>query len=174
MALAKTILQSTNPGAYVLLVGAGCVSAEFLLYTSAAHIHQVTWGVLNRCRMRGDYAVSALAVAFLSLLVVIYTQVQSIYASTVLVSTYTFVYIISAALCTAAYRLSPFHPLANFPGPWLWYISSLKLSWVSLQGRRHLIIDELHRQYGPFVRIGKSRQELRRECSYIHHHAPAT
>ncbi|KAF9812176.1 hypothetical protein IEO21_06318 [Rhodonia placenta] len=138
MALAKTILQSTNPGAYVLLVGAGCV----------------TWGVLNRCRMRGDYAVSALAVAFLSLLVVIYTQVQSIYASTVLVSTYTFVYIISAALCTAAYRLSPFHPLANFPGPWLWYISSLKLSWVSLQGRRHLIIDELHRQYGPFVRIG--------------------
>ncbi|KAF8178952.1 cytochrome P450 [Pholiota molesta] len=63
------------------------------------------------------------------------------------------VYTGAALFATAAYRVSPFHPLANYPGPWLWRISSFRLAYVSYMGRRHLVLDELHRKYGPFMRI---------------------
>lgn len=65
-------------------------------------------------------------------------------------------YLCSALLCTAAYRLSPWHPLAHYPGPWMWRISSLWLTYISYKGRRHLILDRLHARYGPFLRIGTS------------------
>ncbi|KAI0046870.1 cytochrome P450 [Auriscalpium vulgare] len=63
-------------------------------------------------------------------------------------------YTVWALTFTALYRLSPFHPLAGYPGPQYWWISSLWLTYISFRGRRHLVLDELHRQYGPFVRIG--------------------
>lgn len=62
----------------------------------------------------------------------------------------------SLAAVTIAYRLSPWHPLAQYPGPALWRVSSLYLSCISLTGRRHHILDRLHEQYGPFLRIGLS------------------
>lgn len=66
-----------------------------------------------------------------------------------------FVYTLSALLATGIYRVSPFHPLASYPGPWLWHLSSLRLAYISYLGKRHLILDDLHRRYGPFVRIGR-------------------
>ncbi len=53
------------------------------------------------------------------------------------------------------YRISPTHPLAGYPGPPLWNVSSLVLAYISLRGDRHLVLERLHRKYGPFVRIGK-------------------
>ncbi|KAL4262103.1 cytochrome P450 family protein [Pleurotus pulmonarius] len=64
------------------------------------------------------------------------------------------IYTASALLGTGIYRVSPFHPLAKYPGPWLWRLSSLRLAYISYLGKRHLILDDLHRKYGPFVRIG--------------------
>ena len=54
------------------------------------------------------------------------------------------------------YRLSPFHPLAKYPGPVLAKLSMFWLSWVSIKGARHVKIREVHAQYGEIVRIGAS------------------
>lgn len=67
----------------------------------------------------------------------------------------------SACVCTVLYRLSPLHPLASYPGPRIWWISNLKLVHVSLTGRRHLVIDELHAKHGPYVRIGSHFSPIR-------------
>ncbi|KAF7360803.1 Cytochrome P450 [Mycena venus] len=53
-----------------------------------------------------------------------------------------------------AYRLSPFHPLAKFPGPLLSRITKFWLAYVVYTGKRHLEIAKLHDQYGTFVRTG--------------------
>lgn len=63
-------------------------------------------------------------------------------------------YSVSAIIAVITYRLGPWHPLAKYPGPWWWWFSSLKLAHVSYMGRRHFVIDDLHKKYGPFVRIG--------------------
>ena len=53
------------------------------------------------------------------------------------------------------YRLI-FHPLRAFPGPFMYKISKL---WHVLQvapsQQNFLVLDEMHRQYGDFVRTGK-------------------
>jgi hypothetical protein len=61
-----------------------------------------------------------------------------------------------AALATSvtAYRLSPLHPLARYPGPVGARISRLWWARVSLTGAQHLCAYELHARYGPVVRSG--------------------
>ncbi|KAJ6497914.1 cytochrome P450 [Mycena vulgaris] len=53
-----------------------------------------------------------------------------------------------------AYRLSPLHPLAEFPGPLINRITSFRLAYIVYTGKRHLEIAKLHDQYGVFVRTG--------------------
>lgn len=56
-------------------------------------------------------------------------------------------------LADAAY-LRHLHPLSKVPGP---YIASVTRFWqlaVFLQGRQHWVFIDLHRRYGPIVRIG--------------------
>ncbi|KAI9056790.1 cytochrome P450 [Trametes sanguinea] len=64
------------------------------------------------------------------------------------------IYAVTALTITALYRLSPWHPLAAYPGPRLAKLTTLWLSYVSYTGKRYEIIDALHIQYGPFLRIG--------------------
>lgn len=64
------------------------------------------------------------------------------------------VYVISLLLTTAAYRISPFHPLAKFPGPGFCKVTGLYFAYISFTGKRHLFLDRLHDKYGPFVRVG--------------------
>lgn len=64
-------------------------------------------------------------------------------------------YASTLALVTVAHRLSPWHPLASYPGPLMARATSLWLSHVSSTGKRYLILDALHARYGPFLRIGK-------------------
>ena len=56
---------------------------------------------------------------------------------------------------TIGYRLSPFHPLARYPGPALSKVSKLWTSVVSAKGYNHRYVRELHQKYGDVVRIGK-------------------
>ena len=53
-----------------------------------------------------------------------------------------------------AYRIF-WHPLRNFPGPPLAKLSKFWVIPRSLQGEVHLLLQELHEQYGDFVRVGE-------------------
>ncbi|KAH9934382.1 cytochrome P450 [Fomitopsis serialis] len=57
---------------------------------------------------------------------------------------------------TVLYRISPFHPLAAFPGPLINKVTALKLAQVVWSGKRHLMLKNWHEQYGTFVRTGPS------------------
>ncbi|OCH87257.1 high nitrogen upregulated cytochrome P450 monooxygenase 2 [Obba rivulosa] len=58
------------------------------------------------------------------------------------------------SLSVLLYRLSPFHPLAMYPGPLLHKLTRLSFALISVQGRQHVYIQELHKCYGDVVRIG--------------------
>ena len=90
----------------------------------------------------------------------------------------------SLILSVAVYRLSPFHPLARYPGPALakvsklWFVggnrSRLKRSMLIIrlfkahlgwQGKQHVHYRNLHKKYGGVVRVGTSGFTLRtRTC----------
>jgi hypothetical protein len=63
-----------------------------------------------------------------------------------------------ASLCSSIviYRISPWHPLAEFPGPMVNKISKIWGAWISVDGGQHRVNKRLHDIYGPFVRTGKS------------------
>ncbi|KAF9049551.1 cytochrome P450 [Hymenopellis radicata] len=52
------------------------------------------------------------------------------------------------------YRLSPWHPLAQYPGPTFGKITKWYMAFWIAKGNRHLKLQELHRAYGPWIRIG--------------------
>ncbi|KAG6330511.1 hypothetical protein ID866_8578 [Astraeus odoratus] len=60
-----------------------------------------------------------------------------------------------------AYRLSPFHPLARYPGPIPCRISKFWMAWVSSNGKQHEYYSKLHRKYGDIVRIGPNELSIR-------------
>ncbi|EMD31379.1 hypothetical protein CERSUDRAFT_119768 [Gelatoporia subvermispora B] len=68
-----------------------------------------------------------------------------------------------AALVTSVvfYRLSPFHPLAKYPGPLYLKISRIPLTWIAMQGKEHLVIQKLHDWYGDVVRISPNEVSVR-------------
>jgi hypothetical protein len=55
-----------------------------------------------------------------------------------------------------AYRLSPFHPLAKYPGPFLAKTSKWWAAYLSGTGDQHRYIKRLHDRYGDVVRIGSN------------------
>ncbi|KAH7913197.1 cytochrome P450 [Hygrophoropsis aurantiaca] len=59
------------------------------------------------------------------------------------------------------YRLSPFHPLARYPGPLLCKVSKFWMAWVSSDGKQHQYYCKLHKKYGDVVRIGPNELSLR-------------
>lgn len=67
------------------------------------------------------------------------------------------IYYLALATSAALYRLSPLHPLHDYPGPWISRVTSLYACWVSASGKPYVILRELHEKYGDFVRIGVYR-----------------
>ena len=63
-------------------------------------------------------------------------------------------YTLTLIFIMLAHRLSPWHPLASYPGPFMAKTTSLWLTYISYTGKRYLILDALHARYGPFLRIG--------------------
>ncbi|KAJ3781343.1 cytochrome P450 [Lentinula aff. detonsa] len=51
------------------------------------------------------------------------------------------------------YRISPFHPLANIPGPILFKITKFAPLWYHWRGQQSTLFMSLHAQYGPVVRV---------------------
>ena len=64
-------------------------------------------------------------------------------------------YFTTLVISILAYRLSPWHPLAEYPGPIACKISKLWFAAISLGGKQHLYQQQLHDQYGDVVRVGK-------------------
>ncbi|KAJ7164017.1 cytochrome P450 [Mycena crocata] len=64
--------------------------------------------------------------------------------------TYHFALVTSVVL----YRVSPFHPLASYPGPFSCKISKLWFAGITMGGKQHNYYQELHRRYGDVIRIG--------------------
>lgn len=63
-------------------------------------------------------------------------------------------YLSILSVSIVAYRLSPFHPLARYPGPILCKISMFWLAKVAWRGKEHIYHQELHERYGEIIRIG--------------------
>ncbi|KAL0565218.1 hypothetical protein V5O48_016812, partial [Marasmius crinis-equi] len=61
-----------------------------------------------------------------------------------------------ASLTTSVifYRISPFHPLANVPGPLIFKITKFWRMYLCWKGLQHQTLKVLHDQYGPIVRTG--------------------
>ncbi|CAL1708185.1 unnamed protein product [Somion occarium] len=66
-------------------------------------------------------------------------------------------------LFTTAYRLSPFHPLAKYPGPTACKVSKIWMSVIAAKGYTHRYVCDLHTQYGDVVRIGPNELSFRHE-----------
>lgn len=64
------------------------------------------------------------------------------------------IFLTSLTLSVVAYRVSPFHPLAQYPGPVFLRISRLFALYIMLSGKQQLYYHELHRVYGPYLRTG--------------------
>ncbi|TFK91285.1 cytochrome P450 [Polyporus arcularius HHB13444] len=111
-----------------------------------------SWVYLNRNTVRGDYALLFYVLSAMALHYFVHASALP-YSSVLATSSLLAVYFASLLTFTVGYRLSPWHPLAQYPGPTLWTMSSLFLSKLSLTGRRHKILDALHQRYGPFMRI---------------------
>ncbi|KAJ6531192.1 cytochrome P450 [Mycena capillaripes] len=60
----------------------------------------------------------------------------------------------SLSLSIVAYRLSPFHPLAQYPGPAIGKATKLWSVWISCRGYKYIYLKKLHDMYGPYVRTG--------------------
>ncbi|GJE95883.1 cytochrome P450 [Phanerochaete sordida] len=65
------------------------------------------------------------------------------------------------ATLVVAYRLSPFHPLARYPGPILCKVSKGWLAYIAgTTGKAHLYVQDLHMRYGEVVRIGPNELSI--------------
>ena len=110
-------------------------------------------GLLHRCTLRGDFILTGHALGFTALYLVLGASSLSRIALKTSVEICA-IYTTTLVLTTLAYRLSPWHPLASYPGPLLAKTTSLWLTYISSTGKRYLILDALHARYGPFLRIG--------------------
>jgi len=77
-------------------------------------------------------------------------------------------YIGALIFFTLAYRLSPFHPLAKYPGPVIAKTSKWWAAYISATGDLHKYYKYLHDRYGDVVRIGRCRRLPFVICPLIH------
>jgi hypothetical protein len=75
----------------------------------------------------------------------------------------TFLHIAALILSAVAYRLSPLHPLAKYPGPWQSKVSRLWALKIASGGDQHRYYHTLHEKYGPVVRTGPNHLHVREQ-----------
>ncbi|KAF8258328.1 cytochrome P450 [Lactarius quietus] len=70
-------------------------------------------------------------------------------------------YVAFLVFFTVSYRLSPFHPLANYPGPVIAKTSNWWGAYIGTKGNLHLYYKSLHDRYGDVVRVGPNELSIR-------------
>jgi hypothetical protein len=71
------------------------------------------------------------------------------------------IYLLTLGTSIAAYRLSPLHPLAEYPGPVLARVSRLWAALGAIRGYQYLESHELFEKYGEVVRTGPNHLIMR-------------
>lgn len=71
------------------------------------------------------------------------------------------IYILALSFSVIIYRISLFHPLAKYPGPFFARVSRLWWAHASLDGRQHKLMQQLHDKYGDVVRTGPNHLSFR-------------
>ncbi|KAK1220918.1 hypothetical protein PQX77_016297 [Marasmius sp. AFHP31] len=77
------------------------------------------------------------------------------------------VYYAELVLLTLGYRISPFHPLASYPGPFFARLSKGQMLRYLSTGKQQHIIHKLHERYGDVVRIGPNEVSIRHADAVI-------
>lgn len=72
-----------------------------------------------------------------------------------------FVYLSILTTSVVAYRLSPFHPLAKYPGPLIARVTRLWAVYKAYGRQQHVYYHELHEKYGEVVRTGPDHLMVR-------------
>lgn len=67
------------------------------------------------------------------------------------------VYTLSLLTSIVIYR-KRFHRLRHFPGPFMASATKLWQTTKTLDSQNHLLLDDLHKKYGDFIRTGKQRK----------------
>ncbi|TFK75098.1 cytochrome P450 [Pluteus cervinus] len=72
-----------------------------------------------------------------------------------------FIYWTTLLSSVVAYRLSPWHPLAQYPGPLGCKVTKFWCALIALGGKQHVYYSELHKRYGDVVRVGPNELSVR-------------
>lgn len=63
-------------------------------------------------------------------------------------------------LSISIYRLSPWHPLAQYPGPTINKLTKWWGVWECYSGDHHLAVQRLHQKHGSIVRVGPNELSI--------------
>jgi len=110
--------------------------------------------ILQKSYVRGDSAILFISAVLIATTTLHTAKSPSLFSSITFAISVISVHLLTVVTLTVMYRISPFHPLWNFPGPLINKVSSLKLFQVVWSGKRHDYIYQMHEKYGTFVRTG--------------------
>lgn len=154
----------------ILTVSCAVVSRyKCCAYYTPDGTHQLTHIAFNRLEPRRVSVIFLLLVggpSATTLLQLCHVDTVSIGGLCVMALHTYILFLVSMITSLAVYRLSPFHPLAAYPGPVVFKLTRLAAFWVCLGGKQHIFYDQLHKRYGPYVRTGKTTLAfIVRQCS---------
>ena len=132
-------------------------------------VSQVTHLVFNRFEPSELPAVAALLVGLPTALSSLFTRHYGIVGGIALAFA-----VFHATLTTSViiYRISPFHPLARYPGPPLARLTRWYWALIAIRGHQHTEIQRMHDIYGDAVRYGESRMYGPQPTLYSHFEGP--
>ena len=134
------------------------ISLSHLHKPSFSHSTQFTHYIFNRHEPKTPQPVLATIFAVPSLWSIVFLRHFASPISTIFFSFATYFFVL--ALSIAAYRLSPFHPLASFPGTPISKLTKWWGVWETYEGRHYIRVHELHKKHGPIVRVGPNELSI--------------
>ncbi|KAJ7157795.1 cytochrome P450 [Mycena filopes] len=115
----------------------------------------ITHPILNRSEPNALLFVLGLLICMHTLALVQWIQGCSLMDAISSSVVFLLVYLFVLALSISLYRLSPWHPLAKYPGPRLAHLTKWwMVNQLVFRGGRHTKLQELHSLHGSWVRVG--------------------
>lgn len=157
-------MVTSSPPFLTFAALSGAVSLFDLPYSIQARLkaQQVCYTILHRYDCRGDIFALAEAAVFISIWAG--ARIFDFHTlDTPLVTAVSFLCVHHSVIiaATLTYRLSPWHPLADIPGPLLYKTSSLCYARLVMSGWRHKAVQSMHEEYGDLVRLGTTTELCR-------------
>ena len=126
--------------------------------------------------VRGEhhlYATSYIGIAAVSLITVFQLHLHTMPPQQAFIRTRAIaaVYVVALSISIIIYRMC-FHPLRHFPGPRRMRISKIGHAFSSRRLDNHHQMDQLHQEYGDFVRTGPNELTISSPEAYHALHGP--